>query len=414
MKTQKLQNEIDTYSYSTGVYSRAFNNKSKLLCSTQAKQLPEFCKLVHQNKGKEDCQNSYLYGSIQTKKLGEAYIYFCPYGLVNWSVPVLEAGKMNCFLTGGPVLMHQVDDLLIEEICQQNPNLKKQLDEMKNKLKKIQIIDTTRVKYLSELLMKLSRSLMVKDINTLEQKKQFNQGAKLIGETIQNLKSKGDVALRQAYPLKKENKLINNVKIGDKDKSQEILNEILGIIYFKSGNDFSLLKSRAIELMVVLARAAIEVGADLEAIFGLEYQYFGSINNTKDINQLSHVLTQVLNKFIDNIFSITNVKNKSLIYKAMNYIRENYNQNIQLSSVAKYIGLSNSYFSNFFKTETGMTYTEYLNLVRIENAKKMLKEGHSLVTTAQKIGFNDQSYFSRIFKKIEGKPPGKWQKQDNI
>jgi YesN/AraC family two-component response regulator len=209
--------------------------------------------------------------------------------------------------------------------------------------------------------------------------------------------------------LEKENELIAEVKLGHREKSLEILNNILGIIYFKSGDDFKIVKARSIELMVALARSVIEVGADLESVFGLEYEYFENINQVEDINQLSSVLSKFLDGFINCIFSIASLKNKDTIFKAINYIKDNfYNNDLKLNDVAEHVGLSSSYFSTIFKEETGLSYTEYLHKVRIETAKEYLKNDYSLAGVAQAVGFNDQSYFSRVFKKMEGVSPGRW------
>jgi YesN/AraC family two-component response regulator len=62
-----------------------------------------------------------------------------------------------------------------------------------------------------------------------------------------------------------------------------------------------------------------------------------------------------------------------------------------------------------FKKETGKKYTDYLNEVRIEASKNLLlRDDLPLVQVAFSVGFNDQSYFSKIFKKIEGVSPNKW------
>ena len=55
-----------------------------------------------------------------------------------------------------------------------------------------------------------------------------------------------------------------------------------------------------------------------------------------------------------------------------------------------------------------MSYTDYLNRVRIESAKLLMKEDLTLAEISQRAGFNDQSYFSKVFRKLEGQSPLKW------
>lgn len=198
------------------------------------------------------------------------------------------------------------------------------------------------------------------------------------------------------------------VKTADKEGAARILNKLLGHVYF-SNKDFSIVKARTIELLGVLSRAAIEVGADLEIIFGLKYMLYDKLTQVEDINELSEYLSRILERFIESTFIIRKAKNSDIIYKAMNYIRRNYDKsNMSLSEVAEEIGLSVSYFSKLFKEETGLSYSEYLNKVRIAASRELLKKGIPIVEVAHKVGFSDQSYFSRVFKKMEGVSPGKY------
>jgi len=269
------------------------------------------------------------------------------------------------------------------------------------------------VRHLANLLMLIAEKIMEAQNEKFKKKKQINTINAEVAETFHELKKveKAYNTSETVYPFAKENELITKVKLGNKQEAQKLLNEILGIIYFQSSDDFEIVKAKAIELIVVLSRASIEVGADLEVIFGLEYIYLKEINNVDNINELSEILAKVLDRFFESAFTIKNVRNKDIIFKAMNYIRENYdNPDINLDDVAEEVALNSSYFSKLFKEEIGMSYSDYLNKVRIEASKDLLNKNLSLAEIAQEVGFNDQSYFSKVFKKFEDISPGKWKK----
>ena len=59
----------------------------------------------------------------------------------------------------------------------------------------------------------------------------------------------------------------------------------------------------------------------------------------------------------------------------------------------------------------GMAFTDYLNRVRIEAAKLLMQEDLSLAEISLRVGFNDQSYFSKVFRKFEGLSPLKWRRK---
>lgn len=99
------------------------------------------------------------------------------------------------------------------------------------------------------------------------------------------------------------------------------------------------------------------------------------------------------------------------IKKAVNYIRNNYNQDITLQSAAEIAGFSVCYFSRKFKKVTGQTFITFLNTVRCENADKLLKCGVKVSDACYDCGFSDPSYFSRTFKTIIGYPPSEAHKK---
>ena len=71
--------------------------------------------------------------------------------------------------------------------------------------------------------------------------------------------------------------------------------------------------------------------------------------------------------------------------------------------------LSKSYLCRILKEELGCTFTEYTNRLRIERSKMYLhRSDMSLSEIACAVGFDDQSYFTRIFKRQVGIPPGKY------
>ncbi|MCK8817846.1 PocR ligand-binding domain-containing protein [Natroniella sulfidigena] len=408
LEERDLYDLIENYSLATNVGCKLFDSEGRMLTETSVGDESSFCELIHQcEEGERNCKRSYLDGGLQAEKLGEAYIYSCPYGLVNWAVPILENNKMKYFLTGGPVLIYQVNDLLLKNLVEENQFLEAKIDEIETKLKELNNVDTVRVRHLAEMLMRLAKGLMVNDTAELRKRRELNEINAKIAETVHSLKQ-DNAGNEILYPFEKENELISKVKLGDKEGAREILNEILGFIYFQTGSKFEMVKSKAIELMVILARASIEIGADLEVIFGLEYIYLENINQVEDINELSGSLAKVLDRFIEATFVLKNVKNKDIIRRAMRYIRDNYDQDINLDQVSSEVGLSAAYFSKLFKEELEITYTDYLNRVRIEEGKKLLEKEYSLADVAQMSGFNDQSYFSKVFKKFEGVSPGRW------
>lgn len=119
-----------------------------------------------------------------------------------------------------------------------------------------------------------------------------------------------------------------------------------------------------------------------------------------------------MERFTDHVFNLANIKRKDVIFKSIDYIRKNYMKKVTLDEVAACVYLSPSYFSKVFKQEMEMSFNTYLNYIRIEMSKKLLSDPSiAIVDISNLVGFEDQSYFSKVFKKMTGLSPKKFREQ---
>jgi AraC-like DNA-binding protein len=97
------------------------------------------------------------------------------------------------------------------------------------------------------------------------------------------------------------------------------------------------------------------------------------------------------------------------VESAVRYIKENYMNEVKLSSLAEKLNISPEHLSRIFKKDTGFGFSEYLTLYRLQRAEKMLfnEPGPSVGEIAYLCGFNDSNYFSYRFKERYGVPPTK-------
>lgn len=95
-----------------------------------------------------------------------------------------------------------------------------------------------------------------------------------------------------------------------------------------------------------------------------------------------------------------------LVRLAQEYIMEHYAENLALADVAETVGISSGYLSTLFHQEMECGFVDYLNMVRIDRACCFLEQ-NSLKNyeIAYRVGFRDEKYFSKVFKKIKGVTP---------
>jgi AraC-like DNA-binding protein len=99
------------------------------------------------------------------------------------------------------------------------------------------------------------------------------------------------------------------------------------------------------------------------------------------------------------------------ISEVINYINLNYSEHLSLNKLCKIFYISTYYLSHVFKEVTGFNFIEYLNYVRINEARRLLKETNMNVTQiAEKVGYESTTHFGRVFKTIIGLSPVKYRK----
>ena len=95
--------------------------------------------------------------------------------------------------------------------------------------------------------------------------------------------------------------------------------------------------------------------------------------------------------------------NSFIVNKALEYMREHYQQKMTLKDVADNTYVSQWHLSKLLNRHTGQSFSELMNGIRIEEAKKLLKNpAYRVGDVADMVGFLDMAHFSRVFKKIVG------------
>ena len=417
---------LDSYYKATGFKVIFVDKKGKIfLSSTSNGFFCNFCKLIQSSsEGERRCFETFHNSALKSIEYGFPYIYQCYAGIIEWAAPFLFEGEfLGSFVSGG-VLMRKPDSSFLKEIKKLDKTLGIEESQLEEILKRIKIVSEKRVKAAADVLHIMANYLVKMELVDikLRQEKYIQQAR--ISEEIQRIKRKelellekeeknenSFIFISSLYPLETERELLRRVRLGDKEGAREVLNEILGKILFKNAGQTELIRARILELAVVLSRAAVEAKAELEMILGLNFEYIQELGKNKSIEELCIWIVKVLDRFTECVYESRNIKNVDIIRKTREFIRANYKKKIKLIDISKAIYLSPYYLSHIFKKETGSTLLEYLTKVRIEEAKGLLENTQWNTTRISfEVGYSDQSYFCKVFKKIEGVSPSDYRK----
>lgn len=210
------------------------------------------------------------------------------------------------------------------------------------------------------------------------------------------------------YPFKYERNLLDKVRCGERQQAKEILKELLQEV-FAAKVSIETVKACVLELLIVLSRAAVEGGANLEKLTLLNFNCINHLIYCSDREEVHRWLLNSLDQFMDNMLENRSSMNVRLINKACAYITENFHKSISLDEVAHIVHLSPYYFSRIFKAEKGCNFVEFLTKVRIDKAKLMLQDPEqTVIRVAAESGYQDASYFCRVFRQEVGVTPNQY------
>ena len=147
---------------------------------------------------------------------------------------------------------------------------------------------------------------------------------------------------------------------------------------------------------------------NMENVIGRKVDFFYELNRLQD----KKMLVNWFRNLCEAIVRHDDNSDKSPVYirDAMEYIENHYMKNLELKEVANHVFLNEWYFSSQFKKHMGVSFSEYLNQVRINHAKILLSHKEIKIShVAKLVGFQDQAYFSLVFKRFVHISPKRYQ-----
>jgi AraC-like DNA-binding protein len=217
------------------------------------------------------------------------------------------------------------------------------------------------------------------------------------------------------YPLDKEQKMLEALREGNTETGKKTLNEILAALVLAGHNNFGYIQYRAIELAILLSRIGINSGFSLKTLLENDSRNLSAIQKAKNIEEIAEVLGRIVDDLAGQVHCYQKMQHASSLRKAERYIQENFSRKISLEEIAGVSGFSAPYFSTIFKRETGENLSTYLSRLRVEKASALLIGTNlPLNTIANTCGFEDQSWFSKIFKTHTGMSPRRYRKRGGL
>jgi two-component system response regulator YesN len=231
----------------------------------------------------------------------------------------------------------------------------------------------------------------------------WNKSRILSSDDVKN-SSDGQISLQDKDPL------VDNLKYAGKNEIDTIINHYTEILNDNSQSFTVIASYLLVDVIMAVSKLIEELDGNVNEIMPEILQH--SFVEESVLNEEVFVtnVRKILTRLLDYRDSRIQGRYGDVIIKAKDYIEQNYaSQDTCLSTVADVVHLSPNHFSTIFSQECGITFIEFLTNVRVEAAKKLLKETDMKGSDiAYDCGFGDPHYFSFIFKKTTGMSPREW------
>ena len=353
-----------------------------------------FCKKCEESNICPQCSRENIFAIEESMRFGEVYIMNSHTSLIFLALPIM----INQEVIGG---------LLTTRIM---PYESRQLFEDEKYIldKSIPIINSEELNKIRDNLFSIAIKFNLVNKSYFKTKKDINIHESNIANVIHKKK---DNLINDKYILYhyREKELISKIQSGDKRAAINILNEMLVRVYSDPNEKFEIIKVYVTELLVIISRAAIEGGTSSDRLWGMNYSFLYELGSVDNQVELTHWLVRVLENYIDEVSKTKYVKNR--MKSIIDYIYENYKNNIRLEEISFKANLSASHFAHEFKRETGMSFISFVNDIKLKKSTELLMSTNlSIIQIAIELGFSDQSYFIRKFKSKYGVTPFEYKK----
>ncbi len=407
--SDQLVEVIGSFSTLTGVPVTFFSRAGEMKQEWQVEN--KLCPLSDLYRSENSICTDNLRSSAKiAETLGEPYVFLCRAGFTKIAISLIIDGKIIGYFLAGPIAMGKISETMIETIYSINS-----LNEFPGKvpkltlfLKNMKVISPREVAHLANILNSCILSKIIQNDDYAKISNNYKEQAR-IGEDVLSLKKKH---LSMLYPYHLEKELMQKVKGGDAERARELMQTLLNEVLLIEAGNLDLVKTTMLEVCAVLSRAAVEGGASLQQIFEKDFNYINSINGAESVQDLRMRTAELVMHFSQNVFENLYLGNSNLVGQAIKYVNANYMFKLSLKALANHLHINPSYLSMHFKKEMGINFTDYLNDIRIKRSKDLLITTNlSLLDISLQTGFEEQSYFTKVFKKLAGCTPNQYRKR---
>ena len=203
------------------------------------------------------------------------------------------------------------------------------------------------------------------------------------------------------YPFREVKKVLLSLETGDVETVKTAVEKFFQSLVLAGNPGKREIQQLSLTLVSNILQFCFDQNIELDRSGADILPFFDQILQANTLQQLQEKIELFLTGIVQQLAKERERNN--IVQFAIDFIKENYQDNINLQVIAEQVNYSPSYLSFLFKQETGKNFVDYLNHYRIEQAKKLLRDTNDKnYEVAYQVGYQDEKYFYQIFKKYTG------------
>lgn len=212
------------------------------------------------------------------------------------------------------------------------------------------------------------------------------------------------------YPLEVEQDLIKNIKSGDYETAELVVEEIFYKNFTKASPSISMARCLMFDLVSTIIKTMDEISSDYENVLFEEMNPVEKLLKCNSLAEMRKLMKKTIQQVCQYILEQKGMNERSIGLMVKKLIDADYfNMNLNISMIAERLLLDPNSLSREFREQMGEGILDYINRVRLDKAKYLLKyEKMNVGEIARKVGYCNSNTFIRAFKRYEGITPGQY------
>lgn len=373
----KLLGVMEAFAYTAHVPVTLFDNDMNILW--ECMQEKKFCTIFNDHDNcNEQCRLNLDRAARTAMNMNEPYVFMCASELVGIIYPVTDKDKVTGIFMVGPAIVAKNKESAVQKMFKTMPDFREYVNEV----------------------------LELVDINGIRSAQEMSHIYEVFCNCIFSYR------LMKTDPVSDDSVVYNlsqSVSNGDGEGTLANMGLLYDRAYIANAGNVNQIKhylwSRLEYVMDGISfekTAADEIQKQLERL-----------KDAVSTSEIHAICKDIAAEMASQRRKRTDYRGKSvLIRDALKYLKSNYRNDPDLTSTAESVHTNPSYLSALFKKETGMTFSQNLNAIRLDESAHLLKTTDMPIDKIAEIcGFTGQSYFIRSFKENYGETPGRYRKK---